>query len=783
MISLSKRLIRTTTTIGLAIFCLGIIPLVFAKGGKGLLDDSHKYLSPKFPVDERVHDLLSRMTVEEKVAQMLTLQAKKKPWFDAKGVFQIKLAKDDLKDGPGQLIGIGEIKNAKESALLANQIQKYVIEHSRLKIPLFIGNEMLHGHRAKDATVFPVPIGLASTWNEELVGEVYKTIAIEAKSRGTHQAYGPNLDVARDPRWGNFSITFGEDPFLISKLGVAAIKELQGNGAQLRLLATAMHFGANGANEGGHNRGPAEMSDRMFREVFLPPFKAAIKDAKVGGMMLAYNELAGIPVHANKPLLYDLLRRELNFEGIIVSSRKGISELVTEHFIAVDNYQAAKLAINANIDLELPNSNTYENLIKMVKTKEVAEVTINKAVSRILKAKFLMGLFENPYVDPVFAEATVGCQNHRYVALKAASESIILLKNENHVLPLDKKTLKSLAVIGPNAERCLLGEYVEKPLNKVTILDGIKAKVGKEIQINYAEGCKITKEGEGSKSDTAKIVGNDVNESLIKKAVEVASQSELVLLVLGSNDQINRNTIDNNHLGDHADLDLPGDQNVLLKEILKIGKPVIIYLMNSNPITLNYAHDRVSAILEGWYAGQETGTAVADILFGETNPSGRMPVTVPRNANKLPAYYNHKPTANTGYSFENNTPLYPFGYGLSYTNFTYETPTLSKPKMKADGKVLVSVKVINTGKMKGAEVVQLYIRDEISSVTRPIKELKGFKKVFLRPDESSVVEFEIGANEFSFYDVNMSYGVEKGKFQIMCGPNAEDLKTVEFEID
>ena len=327
------------------------------------------------------------------------------------------------------------------------------------------------------------------------------------------------------------------------------------------------------------------------------------------------------------------------------------------------------------------------------------------------------------------------------------------------------------------------GRHPEDAISEAKTFINELQKVQEQYFSKLVLDLKITKEGEGSKSDTAKMVGFNVNESLIKKAVEVASQSEVVLLVLGSNDQINRNTIDNNHLGDHADLDLPGDQNVLLKEILKIGKPVIIYLMNSNPITLNYAHDRVSAILEGWYAGQETGTAVADILFGETNPSGRMPVTVPRNANKLPAYYNHKPTANTGYSFENNTPLYPFGFGLSYTNFTYETPTLSKPKMKADGKVLVSVKVINTGKMKGAEVVQLYIRDEISSVTRPIKELKGFKKVFLRPDESSVVEFEIGANEFSFYDVNMSYGVEKGKFQIMCGPNAEDLKTVEFEID
>lgn len=752
-------------------------------GEKGTLDDSHKYKSPKYPVDERVHDLLSRMTIEEKVAQMMTLQANKKKWFDPKGIFQIKLAKDDLKDSPGQILGLGELKGAKESALIANQIQKFVIEHSRLSIPLFIGNEMLNGHKAKDATIFPVPIALASTWNDELVGEVFKTMALEAKSRGTHIAYGPNLDIARDLRWGNLCYTFGEDPFLTSKLGVAAIKEFQGNAAQLRLLSIAMHFGANGANDGGHYRGPAEISERMFREIFLPPFKAAIKEAKVGGMMIANNEISGIPMHSNKPMLFDLLRRELNYDGILSSSRKGISELVTEHFIAVDEYQAAKLAINAGIDVEMPDTDAYLNLIKLVKAKEIPEAIINKAVSRILKAKFLMGLFENPYIDPVYAEQTVGCQNHRYVSLKAAEESIVLLKNDKNILPLDKKALKSIAVIGPNANRCLMGEFTEKPLNKVTVLDGIKTKVAKETQVLYAEGCRITKDGEGFKSDTAKMASFSLNDSLIKKAVDVANQAEVILLVLGSNDQINRMTLNNNHLGDHSNLDLPGDQNLLLKEIIKTGKPVILYLMNSNPLTLNYAYDRTNTILEGWYAGQETGTAVANILFGETNPSGRMPITVPHSATQLPSYYNHKATANVGYSFEENKPLFPFGFGLSYTTFSYDAPTLSKPKIKADGKVLITVRVTNTGKVKGADVVQMYIRDEISSVTRPIKELKGFKKVVLMPNESRAVEFEIGANELGFYDANMSFVVEKGKFQIMAGPNAEDLKMAELEVE
>ena len=531
---------------------------VFA-GEKGISDDSHKYKSPKYPVEERVHDLLSRMTIEEKVAQMMTLQVSNKKWFDAKGVFQIKLVKEDLKDAQGQILGLGELKGAKESALIANQIQKFVIEHSRLNIPLFIGNELLNAHKAKDATIFPIPIALASTWNEELIAEVYKTIAMEAKSRGSHISYGPNLDVVRDLRFGNLGYTFGEDPYLVTKLGLAGIKEIQGNAAQLRLLSIVMHFGAHAANDGGHYKGPAEITDRMFREVFLPPFKAAIKEGKVGGLMLANNEIAGVPMHSNKPLLFDLLRRELNYDGIITSTRKGISELVTEHFIAVDEYQAAKLAVNAGIDLELPDTESYLNLIKLIKSKEISDVIINKAVSRILKAKFLMGLFENPYVDPVYAEQIVGCQNHRYVSLKAAEESIILLKNEKNILPLDKKTLKSIAVVGPNANKCLMGEYTEKPLNRVTILDGIKNKVGKEAQVYFAEGCRITKEGEGFKSDTAKMASVVLNDSLIKSAVAIASKAEVIILVLGSNDQINRTKLNPNQLGNHSNLNLSCD--------------------------------------------------------------------------------------------------------------------------------------------------------------------------------------------------------------------------------
>lgn len=763
----------------------------FATGNKDIKeatkvnDDSHKYKNAKFPVDERVHDLLSRMTIEEKIAQMTGLYSQKSKWFDPKtGNFSIKLAKDFLKDGAGHIYGIGETKGGKESALIANAIQKYVVENTRLGIPVFFSDDILHGHKAKDATIFPIPIALASTWNDELVGEVYKTIALEAKSRGIHVGFGPNLDVARDPRWGGVGYTFGEDSYLVSKLGMAAIREIQGPGPQLRMAAFAMHYGANGASEGGNNMGFADISDRTFREVYLPPFKFAAKEAKVSGIIVANNEISGIPMHNHKVWVNDVLRKEFNYDGIITSDLNGIANLSDYHSITPDHYGAAKLAINTGIDLELPEGICYDHLIKMVKSKEIPETLINKAVGRILKAKFMMGLFENPYVDPENAGQTVGCQNNRYVALKAAQESLILLKNDNNTLPLVRRTLKSIAVIGPNANKVISGEHTEKSLNHVSVLDGIKSKVLKETTVNYAEGCKITKEGFGWKSDTAKLMGMDsINKKLIAEAVQTAEKSEVVLLVLGSNDQINRLSKSPNHLGDKADLDLPGVQNELVKAIISTGKPIIVYLTNSNPLTLNYIHNKVPAILEGWYAGQEKGTAVADIIFGDINPGGKLPISIPKNSNQLPSYYNYKPNARLGYSFESNGPLYPFGFGLSYTTFNYETPIINKPKIKSDGKVTLSVKVTNTGKVKGDEVVQLYIRDEQSSITRPIKELKGFKKVTLMPLESRTVDFELDAKDFGFYDSNMSFIVEKGKFTLMCGGNSVDLKTVQLEIE
>ncbi len=401
---------------------------------KKIKDDSHKYKNAKFPIEERVHDLLSRMTIEEKIAQMTGLYSQKNKWFDPKtGNFSIKLAKEFLKDGAGHIYGIGETKGGKESALMANTIQKYVVENSRLGIPVFFSDDILHGHKAKDATNFPIPIALASTWNDELVGEVYKTIALEAKSRGIHVGIGPNLDVARDPRWGGVGYTFGEDTYLVSKLGMAAIREIQGPGPQLRMAAFVTHFGANGASEGGINMGTADISDRTFREVYLPPFKLATKEAKVSGIVVANNEISGVPMHNNKLWINDVLRKEFNYDGIISSDANGIANLSDFHAITPDHYGAAKMAINTGIDLELPEGVCYDHLIKMVRGKEIAEVVINKAVGRILKAKFMMGLFENPYVDAENAAQTVGCQNHRYVALKAAQESLILLKNENNI--------------------------------------------------------------------------------------------------------------------------------------------------------------------------------------------------------------------------------------------------------------------------------------------------------------------------------------------------------------
>jgi beta-glucosidase len=709
-------------------------------------DKKAKFKDPKIPVEDRIKDLLSRMTIEEKVAQTFCIWEQAALIVDEKGEFSPEKAKKILEFGLGQIGRASEKKSVRHSARdmadFTNTIQKYVIENTRLGIPVIFHDECLHGLAAKEATSFPQPIALASSWNTELVTEIFTLAAEEARSRGACQVLSPVLDVARDPRWGRVEETYGEDPYLNSQIGLACVKALQGPGPGIdkkHVASTLKHFTAHGQPESGTNCAPANYSERTIREVFLPAFKTCVMEGHVMSVMASYNEIDGIPSHANKWLLTDILRKEWGFQGFIISDYYAVTELETIHHIAKNKEDAAQLAFQAGVDIESPELAAYQNLPKLIKEGKVAPSVLDTAVARILRVKFLLGLFEDPYVDPDNAEKVAKAEKSRELALKAARQCIVLLKNENNLLPLKKKGYKAIAVIGPNANKCLLGGYSGEPIVMVSPLEGIKNKVGKDIPVLYSEGCKITKDGGAWTIDKVELSDPKEDAILIKEAVETAKNADVAILFLGGNEQTSREAWSKTHMGDRTNLGLIGAQNDLVKAVLATGKPTIVFLSNGSPLTFNYINDNVPAILEGWYLGQETGTAVADVIFGDYNPSGKLTITFPRNEGQIPVFYNYKPSARRGYIFDTTKPLYPFGYGLSYTTYKYSNLKLSKDEMPVNGSVTASVDVTNTGKVAGDEVVQLYIHDLVSSVTRPIKELKGFKKISLAPGEMKTI--------------------------------------------
>ncbi|HSE36337.1 MAG TPA: glycoside hydrolase family 3 N-terminal domain-containing protein, partial [Blastocatellia bacterium] len=697
------------------------------------------YKNSRLSVDVRVADLLSRMTLEEKVAQLTCLwgdrpQVNPQTNFATdRGEFSPAKAAQVMKYGIGQIARQRERKDPREGAKFANAVQKWLIENTRLGIPAILHDEILHGHMAKGSTSFPQPIALATTWDPELITKVFTAGAMETRARGSHQVLGPNLDLARDPRWGRTEETYGEDPYLTSQMAYAIVRALQGTGPAIdenHVIATAKHFAAHGQPESGTNIGPVNFSERTLREYFLPSFKAAV-DAGIMSVMPSYNEIDGVPSHANRWLLQKLLREEWKFTGLIVSDYYAIPQMVDLHHVAADKSETAKLAIEAGVDVELPDPDSYPKLLQLVKEGRVKESTLNLAVGRMLRAKFLLGLFENPYVDVERAARVTNSAEHRALAAEAARRSITLLKNENNLLPLNLVTLKSIAVIGPNAAQVHLGGYSDEPGRGVSVLQGIRNKVGDKAKVVYAEGCKITKEGGDWFADRATLSDAAEDQKLIAEAVALARTADVALLVLGGNEDTNKEGWADNHLGDRDSLDLVGRQNDLVKAVLETGKPVVVMLINSGPLSINYIAENVPAILEGFYLGQETGVGVADVLFGDYNPSGKLTISFPRSVGQLPLYYNRKPTARRGYLFANKEPLFPFGFGLSYTTFGYSNLKISPAKIGATDKATVSVTVTNTGRRAGEEIVQLYIRDLVSSITRPIMELKDFKRISL----------------------------------------------------
>ena len=755
----------------------------------------NKNLSPEL----RARDLLSRMSLDEKCMQTQCLWIQKSTILNSNGDFDETKAEKAVKNGLGELARLNENAgpnsygyHPRQAAELYNEIQHFFVEKTRLGIPVMVHEESLHGQQTQDATNFPIPIALASTWNESLMTEIFTNVAEEVRARGGQHVLAPVVDVTRDPRWGRTEETLGEDPFLISRLAIAEVKAYQGDQVYLgknHVATTLKHFGIHGQSEGGENVAPSNIDERTAREIFLKPFQACVQDAKAMNVMACYNEVWGLPAHINKHLLTDILRKEWGFNGLIVSDYFAIRDVSTLHRITPSYDSAGLLAFKAGINIETPDPDGFKNLKQLVTSGKISRKELDETAMRILIAKFRLGLFDDPYVDPDRAEQIVGSAEKRAIAYKAATEGMVLLKNDPlpggtgaAMLPLDKSKIRTIAFIGPNADKCLLGGYSSKPRVCISPLQALKEKYGSSMKILYAEGVTITDKNNWF-ADTIRLADPELNKNKMAEAVEVAKQADIVVLFVGGNESTSREGWGPEHLGDLPTLDLLNGQNELINEIVAVGKPTCAFVNSGPPLSIGNLVNSVSAVMQCWYLGQEGGYAMVDALFGDVNPSGKLPISFPRTVGHIPAYYNFKPSSRRGYNlgFE-VSPLFPFGYGLSYTTFQFSNPRLSASTMKTNGTVTVSVDVKNTGSRKGGEVVQMYIRDDYSSVTRPVKELKGFKKIWLEPGQSQTVSFTITPALLSFYDKDMKWTIEPGDFTIMVGTSSDKTGSVKLTV-
>jgi len=779
------------------------VGVVFAGG---ILAASHNPAAPDKPtyknaaagVEARVEDLLARMTLEEKVAQMQSIWEDKRDVFDAKLELDPKKMAQKFPNGIGQFARPSDAtgpasprlvpgRDLRGTIRLVNALQHYAIEHTRLGIPIMFHEEGLHGYVAMGATSFPQAIALASSWDPVLVRAVNVVTAREMRARGVTEALTPVVDVARDPRWGRIEETFGEDPYLVGELGVAAVEGLQGEGRAWdlgpgKVFATLKHLTGHGQPESGTNVGPAPYSERALREFFFPPFEKIIARTAVSAVMPSYNEIDGVPSSANVWLLQKILRGEWGFKGAVVSDYYAIEDLQKLHHIAASPEDAARLALKAGVDIDLPSPGAYATLTQQVRDGRVPLSSIDAAVRRLLTLKFRAGLFEHPFADPEQAATVTDTPDARALALKAAQRAIVLLKNDG-TLPLQLPEGKTpvIAVIGPNAAVARLGGYSSQPPIAVSILDGIRAKVGARAKVVFAQGVKITANDDWW-ADEVQLADPKENHRLIDEAVAAARGADQIVLAIGDTEQTSREGWASTHLGDRNSLDLVGEQQALFDALHGLGKPMVVVLINGRPASTARIAEQANALLEGWYLGEQGGNAMADVLFGAVNPGGKLPVTIPRSVGQLPMFYNAKPSARRGYLFDTVAPLYPFGYGLSYTTFQIGAPQLSSDHIGVDGSVTVNVPVRNTGSRAGDETVQLYVHQLVGSVTRPVKELKAFERVSLAAGETKTVTFTLTPETFRMWNIDMQRVVEPGAFELMVGPNSVDLKTAVLNI-
>jgi beta-glucosidase len=751
------------------------------------------YRDPTVPIEQRVEDLLARMTQDEKIAQLTAIWTQKKQVLDSDGRFDPAAARRLYPNGIGQFARPGDLqgpgnplktpyRDVRQTIELVNAMQRYA-RNTRLGIPVLFHEEGLHGYAARGATHFPQAIALASSWDPALLERVFTVAGREIRARGVQLVLAPVVDVGRDPRWGRIEETYGEDPYLVGELGVAAVRGFQGPTLPLakdRVFVTLKHMTGHGQPESGTNVGPANISERVLREVFFPPFRAAVERGNAQVVMPSYNEIDGIPSHANRWLLHDVLRGEMGFKGVVVSDYFAIRELMEIHHTTNDPLAAAVRAFKAGVDIDLPDGESYPLLPRALAQGLIEQAEIDTAVRRMLRLKFMAGLFDEPPADVKRAVALTDNAEARALALEAAHKSVVLLKNDG-VLPLRADRLKTLAVIGPNAARIDLGGYSNVPSHAVTVLDGIRAKLGDRVNVVSAEGVRLTDSGDWYENEVV-LSDPQRNRERIREAVQVAQGADAIVLVIGGSSALSREAWAKDHLGDRADIGLIGEQNELAQAMFALRKPVVVVLINGQPLSTPEVAATANALLEAWYPGQEGGTALADILFGDVNPGGKLPVTIARSVGQLPMFYNQKPSAHRGYHFESAEPLFPFGYGLSYTTFEIGAPRLSASSIAPDEAVKVAVDVRNTGAVAGDEVVQLYVRDVVSAITRPVKELKGFRRVTLQPGATTTVEFTLGKEAFAYWNEKMQYAVEPGEFRIMAGPNSVDLKSAVLRV-
>jgi beta-glucosidase len=748
------------------------------------------YEDPKAEVPRRVEDLLSQMTVDEKTCQLATLYGygrvlkdarptpewKKEIWKD--GIANI----DEQFNGKGKATTGPDITDIKQHVLAMNEIQRFFVEETRLGIPVDFTNEGTRGVAAYGATTFPIQLGIGHTWDKALVHEIGRITASEARALGYTNVYAPILDVSRDQRWGRILDVYGEDPYLASRLGVEMVKGMQ---EQFTVAATAKHFAiysvSKGAREGQARTDP-QTTPREVEEIFLPPFKAAIKEAGLLGIMSSYNDYDGIPVTGSRYWLTDRLRTDFGFKGYVVSDSGAVEYIYNKHHVAVDMKDAVRQAVEAGLNVKTNFTMPTDYILpvrELLKEGKLSQQTVDDRVRDVLRVKFRVGLFDRPYVsDPAASERIVNSAASKETALRASRESIVLLKNTGSVLPLNKQ-IRSIAVIGPNAnsEEFATTRYGPGGVKATTVLQGIKDKVGPGVRINYAKGCDVADE----KWPQTEVLPEPLSAQeveQINEAVKAAKDSDISVVVLGDSDK----TVGESQ--SRTSLDLPGRQLELVQAIYATGKPVIVVLINGRPVSINWIDKFVPGIIEAWMPGASGGAAIADVLFGDYNPGGKLTVTIPKTAGQIPFNFPTKPNSQwEGERTRVNGALYYFGHGLSYTTFSYSDLKIVPLKSPSNGNINISFDVKNTGSRAGDEVVQLYVRDQVGSVITYEKNLRGFERILLKPGEARTIAFTLGPDDLALWNREMKFVVEPGIFSVMIGSSSEDIRLKgEFEV-